>query len=165
MYETPADPELIRRYTEAVDRLIRTSREWRCSITRQPATPEEIRQLRSLGVREPILSLMKAAVLSDTADFAMRIQDVAGMVCENTELGPGEDVCPMGFVIVGSSLCGDGIALDFYSPPSKDGTPRVVLVSHERSWTDAAQVAAYARELAPSFVEFLNRAANLEYRI
>lgn len=73
---------------------------------------------------------------------------------------PAISTCPLGFVVVGSTHCGDVFALDGRSPPGPDGTPRVILISHEHGWTDADQVLARAIEIAPSYIDFLTAAAN-----
>lgn len=156
-------PTLLACYLRALDNLIRTSRERGCPTSRRPAKREELQHLRSLGVREPVLSLFGAAVLTKVADYSLRVKNVEDMLWENRNLLPGHEVCPLGFIVIASTCSGDVFALDYYSPPGADGSPSVLLISHGRHWKTATDVVANSTRVAESLVEFLELAAADKY--
>ncbi len=118
--------------------------------------------LSGLGITDPVLSLFAAAVPDEMIDFRIRIDSPEDVRVECEELGPGIDIRPLGFVPIGSTHCGDVYALDYHSPPHADGTPRVLLVSHERGYESAAAVLEHTEERGGSLIEFLEWAATGE---
>ena len=148
------------RYLEAMNQLVRACHGRGDATRLRPATPHELRALRELGIRDPVLSLLAAAAPDSTCDLLIRFHDPAGIVHENTKLGPGENICPLGFPVIASTHSGDAFALDYNSPPAPDGTPRVLLVSHEQ---DAAAILAHALAVAESYIEFIEGAAADRY--
>lgn len=89
-----ATPELIGRYTRALDRLIHTCSQRGCDTSRRPATPDELIALRKLGVGDLMLSLFEAAVLDEMADIRVGVHQPDHIVYENTALGPGYQHLP-----------------------------------------------------------------------
>jgi len=127
----------------------------------RPASVSELKQLLDLGVRAPELQMFEAGVFDPYAEGRLRVWGVPNVVYECTKLVPGEEIQPLGFVVIGSTHCGDAYALDCTSSDKSD-LSAVYLVSHERSWTTAEQVRSESVWIAANMAEFLHKAGKGE---
>ncbi|MGH7244172.1 MAG: hypothetical protein ACREJD_12225 [Phycisphaerales bacterium] len=130
--------------------------------TIRPATVAELKQLLDLGVRTPELQMFEAGVFDPNAEGTLRVWGVRHIVAECTKLDPGQEIYPLGFVVIGSTHCGDAYALDC-TTPDKTALSPVYLVSHERNWTSAEQIRTESKWIAANMPAFLQEAAKGEW--
>ncbi|MBX3381746.1 MAG: hypothetical protein KF805_16760 [Phycisphaeraceae bacterium] len=128
----------------------------------RPGSAHELKQLLDLGVRTSELQMFEAGVFDPKAEATLRVWGVPSIVKECTEYGPGIDIQPLGFVVIGSTHGGDAYALDCNLRNDTDLSP-VLLVSHERDWTSADDVRRNSKRVAANMAEFLREAAKGEW--
>ncbi len=141
------------RYARAMSLIARKAK-----VKVRPASKQELTQLASIGVREPILGLYSSCVVSGEAWTRMRaaIQAPESILSECVDAYPGCVVAPLGFIVIATTGCGDTFALDF-NHVDQQGHPPVLFVSHDRNWSSNSpeEIAKACPRVADSLVEFL----------
>src|SRR5436853_2493602 len=100
-----------------------------------PATPESLEQLTALGCPADVAAFYALHEPSECAELCgIRLWPIADIVGENTELLPGADLCPRGYVVFATTEFGDAFCLDLNPMPHRQASPTVVVMSHELDW-------------------------------
>jgi SMI1/KNR4 family protein SUKH-1 len=127
----------------------------RSGVELHPAAEEDVSRFADLGAMGLVRDFFAQFEPSACAEIAgARLWPIAELVVENTALVPGADLHPRGFLVVGTTDCGDAYCVDLKAGGSD---PPVVLYSHEEDWeaADDVQLLALRKVVARSFTEFL----------
>ena len=124
----------------------------------QPASPNALNQLRSLGAPESVVAFYAEYEPEDMMEGSVRLTSIEGMMIENQQAVPGYRVQPHGYIVFATSDCGDGYCFDT-NRIDAEGRPCIVIASHETAEDieTAEQAAAMVQMVAPHLLSFLER--------
>jgi hypothetical protein len=120
------------------------------------ASSEDLALLKKLGAPEEVLDFFAYHEPIDCAEISgARLWPIAELIHENSDYVPGADLHPRGFLVIATNECGDSFCIDL-SVQEKQFRP-VLIMSHELSWEEMSdeEVRALRKEVAESFIEFL----------
>lgn len=88
-----------------------------------------------------------------------RLWPISDMLVENRDAVPGAYVSPHGFVVFGSTFCGDAYCFDINTLVDKDDEPGIVLISHEviSEEISADEARRLAKPVTKNLREFLEQ--------
>src|SRR5688572_23544864 len=100
----------------------------------RPAKPDDLDQLTKLGAPESLLSFHRQhEPLLETEIGNVRLQNIFGVIQENTNYVPGADLHQHGLLVFATTIYGDAYCLDM-NADNGQGDPPVVIMTHEESF-------------------------------
>ena len=129
----------------------------------RPASADALAALRKLELPQSVLDFYAEHEPDGYAEGQVRMWGIAEVLVEIEQMVPGCYVAPHGYVVMGSTLCGDAYCYDL-NRRDAEGNPRIVLFSHEIFYeeTTAADAARLAKPIARNLREFLEQFARGE---
>lgn len=114
--------------------------------------------LRGLSLRVDIAGMLSLAGPELSAHSAITLSGPLETVGESLFASPGSTLLWKGYVVCGSTACGDTFFFDT-KKLDIDGWPQVVLLSHEESyfWRSRKRISAIAKVVATDYLDFIDQ--------
>lgn len=115
--------------------------------------------LRGLSLRTDIPGMLALAGPGHSVDASIvTLSGPSEVIGESLFYSPGWELFWKGYVVCGSTACGDNYFFDT-KRRDKDGWPQIVLLSHEESyfWVPRRRIEKIAKVVAADYLEFVEK--------